>query len=102
MFPFYLTIRILVLKNIAAAGFSGDHQRQRFTFRCALGDLSDEIAVFPAEWTLSLNGFRRFEQLPQETEKNLEKKWNKIPFRELEMKQVCFGYSPEKQVLQKH
>ena len=64
-----------------------------------LGDLSDEIAVFQQNG-LFIERFRQFEQLPQETEKNSEKKRNKIPFRKLEMKQVCFGYSPEKRVLQ--
>ena len=64
-----------------------------------LGDLSDEIAVFQQNG-LFIERFRHFEQLPQETEKNSEKKRNKIPFRKLEMKQVCFGYSPEKRVLQ--
>ena len=64
-----------------------------------LGDLSDEIAVFQQNG-LFIERFRQFEQLPQETEKNSEKKRNKIPFRKLEMKQVCFGYSPDKRVLQ--
>ena len=96
--PFYLTIRILVLKNIAAADFLAIINGSA-SLQMRLGDLSDEIAVFRQNG-LFIERFRRFEQLPQETEKNLEKKWNKIPFRELEMKQVCFGYSPEKQVLQ--
>ena len=79
--PFYLTIRILVLKNIAAADFLAIINGSA-SLQMRLGDLSDEIAVFQQNG-LFIERFRRFEQLPQETEKNPEKKRNKIPFREL-------------------
>lgn len=68
-------------------------------FRCAWA-ICQTRSQFFSRMDFLLNVFGSLSSCRQETEKNSEKKRNKIPFRKLEMKQVCFGYSPEKRVLQ--